>query len=65
MAKIYKTRKAAEKKAKKLKRDKPLSGAWGVVRAPGKKGWLVGTRSAFQSGWRLLGGGWLQEKGFR
>ena len=61
MTKIYKTKRAAQKKAKQLKRDKPLEGAWGVVQAPNKKGWLVGARNPFVQGWRLLGGGWLKE----
>lgn len=64
MAKIYKTRKAAEKGKTKAKRDKPFS-AWGVIRAPGGKGWLVGARRSYTPGWFLLGGGWLKEGGFK
>ena len=61
---IFSSKKSAQKKAKKLKRDKPA--AWGVVRAPkGIKGWFVGKRSAYAPGWTLLGGGWMKEKGFK
>ena len=61
MTKIYKTKKEAQKIAKQLKRHAPHEGAWGVVQAPNKKGWLVGTRNQWVGGWRIPGLGWLKE----
>ena len=63
-AKAYRTRSAAQKEATRLKKG-GVVGAWGVVK--GKKGYYVGRRYAYQSGWHIrgVGGkmvGWLKEK---